>query len=132
MSFLRCSEVAPLRVLRARADLANQATLHQAGKACARRADTHRRVETQNNSAFQKARNDVGLSQVRVHDLRHTYGQRLRDAGVSEEDRALLLGHAGNGMPQHYAAATVAKRLEATNAVRKTRDRTMVLRGANG
>ena len=92
----------------------------------------HRRVVTQNNSAFQKARDDVGLSQVRVHDLRHTYGQRLRDAGVSEEDRAMLLGHAGNGMPLHYAAATVAKLLEATNAVLKTRDRTMVLRVANG
>ena len=38
MSFLLCSEVAPLRVLRAGADLANQATLHQAGKACACRA----------------------------------------------------------------------------------------------
>ena len=38
MSFLRGSEVAPLRVLRAGADLANQATLHQAGKACACRA----------------------------------------------------------------------------------------------
>ncbi len=42
MSFLHCSEVAPLRVLRARADLANQATLHQAGKACARRAGSCR------------------------------------------------------------------------------------------
>ncbi len=38
MSFLRCSEVAPLRVLRVRADLANQAALHQAGKACLCRA----------------------------------------------------------------------------------------------
>ena len=38
----------------------------------------------------------------------HTFGQRLRDAGVSEEDRALLLGHAIAGMPQHYAAATIA------------------------
>jgi hypothetical protein len=60
------------------------------------------------------------------------FSQRLRDPGVSEEDRALLLGHAGNGMPQHYAAATVAKLLEATNAVLKARDRTMVLPVANG
>ena len=95
-------------------------------------AKGHRRVETQNNSAFQKAREAVGLAKVRVHDLRHTYGQRLRDAGVSEEDRALLLGHAGNGMPQHYATATVARLLEAANAVLKTRDRTMVLRVVNG
>jgi hypothetical protein len=44
----------------------------------------------------------------------------------------LLPGHAGNEMPQHYAAATVAKLLEATTTVVKTRDRTMVLRMANG
>ncbi len=94
--------------------------------------NARRRVETQNKSAFQKARNAVGLSQLRVHDLRHTYGQRLRDAGVSQEDRTLLLGHADSGMPRHYAAATVAKLLEASNAVLKTRDRTMVLRVANG
>ena len=94
--------------------------------------NARRRVETQNKSAFQKARNGVGLSQLRVHDVRHTYGQRLRDAGVSQEDRALLLGHADSGMPRHSAAATVAKLLEASNAVLKTRDRTMVLRVANG
>jgi len=92
----------------------------------------HRRVETQNNTALQKARDDVGLRQVRVHDLRHTYGERLRDTGVSEEDYALLLGHAGNGIPQHYATATVARLLEAATAVLKTRDRTMVLRVVNG
>lgn len=91
-----------------------------------------RRIGTQNNSAFQKAREDVGLSQVRVHDLRHTYGQRLRDAGVSEEDRALLLGHAIHGMPQHYATATLDRLLDAANSVLQTRDRTMVLRVANG
>jgi hypothetical protein len=51
---------------------------------------------------------------------------------VSEQDRALLLGHADNGMPQYYASETVAKLLDAANAVLKTRDRTMVLRVANG
>jgi len=91
-----------------------------------------RRIATQNNSAFQKARADVDLSQVRVHDLRHTFGQRLRDAGVQEEDRALLLGHAVQGMPQHYATATLERILDAANSVLKTRDRTMVLRIANG
>lgn len=90
------------------------------------------RIATQNNSAFQKARTDVGLGQVRVHDLRHTFGQRLRDAGVSEEDRALLLGHAVQGMPQHYATATLERLLEAANSVLQTRDRTMVLRVVNG
>jgi integrase len=54
---------------------------------------------------------------VREHDLRHTFGQRLRDAGVSEEDRALQLGHAIEGVPRHYATATVARLVEAANSV---------------
>jgi len=69
---------------------------------------------------------------VRVHDLRHTFGQRLRDAGVQAEDRALLLGHAIQGMAQHYATATLERLLEAANSVLDKRDRTMVLRVATG
>lgn len=49
-------------------------------------------AHTMNNTAFQNARRKARLGRRRVHDLRHTFGQRLRDAGVSEEDRALLLG----------------------------------------
>ena len=41
---------------------------------------------------------EVKLHQVRVHDLKHTFGRRLRAAGVSFEDRQDLLGHrSGNG-----------------------------------
>lgn len=87
---------------------------------------------TQNNSAWQKARADVGLEQVRVHDLRHTFGQRLRDAGVSQEDRDLLMGHASEGMSQHYATATLERLLQAANSVSRTVDRTTVLRVVNG
>lgn len=90
------------------------------------------RVGTINTAVYQKARSDVGLSQVRVHDLRHTFGQRLRDAGVREEDRALLLGHAIEGMPQHYATATVARLVDAANSAALTRDGTTLLRVANG
>lgn len=32
------------------------------------------------------------------------------------------------GMPQHYATATLERLLDAANSVRQTRDRTMVLR----
>jgi len=90
------------------------------------------RVHTMNNTAFQNARRAAKLERVRVHDLRHTFGQRLRDAGVSEEDRALLLGHAITGMPQHYATATIARLVEAANKVTQTRDRTTLLRVVNG
>jgi integrase len=60
---------------------------------------------------------------MRIHDIRHTFGQRLRDANVSEEDGALLLGHAIDGMRQRYASATVARLVEAANKVQRTGDR---------
>lgn len=87
----------------------------------------YHRMGTLNNTAWQSARSAVGLGMVRIHDLRHTYGQRLRDAGVSEEDRALLLGHAVGGMPQLYATATVARLVEAANKAQYTMDRTTLL-----
>lgn len=89
-------------------------------------------IATMNNTAFQNARAAAGLERMRVHDLRHTFGQRLRDAGVPEEDRALLLGHAIEGMPQHYATATIARLVEMANKVRETFDRTTILRVVNG
>ena len=92
----------------------------------------YRPIETMNNTAFQGARRAARLERVRVHDLRHTFGQRLGEAGVVEEDRALLLGHAITGMPQHYATATIARLVEAANKVRETRDRTTLLRVVNG
>ena len=90
------------------------------------------RLGTMNNTGWQNARASVGLAKVRVHDLRHTYGQRLRDAGVDAEDRALLLGHAIEGMPQHYATATVARLVDAANKAAFTVDRTTLLRVLNG
>lgn len=92
----------------------------------------YRRVDTMNNTAFQAAREAAGLPGVRVHDLRHTFGQRLRAAGVAEEDRALLLGHAVQGMPQHYATATVGRLVHLANQVQETDDRTTLLRVVNG
>lgn len=90
------------------------------------------RVDTMNNTGFQSARKAAGLPGVRVHDLRHTFGQRLREAGVSAEDRALLLGHAAEDMPQHYASSTIARLVELANRVADTRDRTTLLRVING
>ena len=92
----------------------------------------YRPIDTINNNGFQKARRAAGLERVRVHDLRHTFGQRLRDAGVAEEDRALLLGHAIAGMPQHYATATIARLVEVANKANETHDRTTLLRVVNG
>ncbi len=45
-----------------------------------------------NNKSWQKVREETGIP-ARVHDLKHTFGRRLRSAGVSFEDRQDLLGH---------------------------------------
>ena len=89
------------------------------------------RIETMNNTGFRAARKAAGLAGVRVHDLRHRFGQRLREAGVQAEDRALLLGHALEGMPQHYAKARIA-RLVALAKVTETRVHVTLLRVING
>ena len=34
-----------------------------------------------------------GFRNLRVHDLRHSFGRRLRSAGVNKETRSALLGH---------------------------------------
>jgi integrase len=64
------------------------------------------------NSAWKKARERVGLGQARVHDLRHTFGQRLRAAGVPLEDRKALLGHKCGDVTTHYSALELAKAID--------------------
>ena len=68
-------------------------------------------------SAWQRARERAGLSQVRVHDLKHTFGRRLRAAGVSFEDRQDLLGHRSGRITTHYSAAELSKLIEAADSV---------------
>jgi integrase len=46
-----------------------------------------------------------GFRRVRVHDLKHTFGRRLRAAGVSFEDRQDLLGHKSRRITTHYSEA---------------------------
>ena len=41
-----------------------------------------RKLDRMTNRAWRRAREAVGLNLVRVHDLRHTFGMRLRAAGV--------------------------------------------------
>jgi len=47
------------------------------------------RVENVNNTAWQLARKIAGISDLHIHDLRHTVGMRLREAGVREETKRL-------------------------------------------
>lgn len=74
-------------------------------------------VTKMNNTAWKRARKLAGLSQVRVHDLKHTFGRRLRAAGVSYEDRQDLLGHKSGRITTHYSAAELHNLIEAANKV---------------
>lgn len=70
-----------------------------------------------NNNGWQCARNRVGLPHVRVHDLKHTFGRRLRAAGVGLEDRQDLLGHRSGKITTHYSAAEIENLYKAANRV---------------
>ena len=70
-----------------------------------------------NNSAWKRARALVGLLQVRVHDLKHTFDRRLRAAGVPLETRKVLLGDRNGDITAHYSAPDLAELLEAATRV---------------
>jgi predicted HicB family RNase H-like nuclease len=59
----------------------------------------------------------AGFRAVRVHDLKHTFGHRLRAAGVSFEDRKVLLGHKTFDVTTHYSAAEIGFLIAATERV---------------
>ncbi len=70
-----------------------------------------------NITAWRNARKRANLTCVRVHDLKHTFGRRLRAAGVSFEDRQDLLGHRSGRITTHYSSAELSNLYEAANKV---------------
>ncbi|MEN8169168.1 MAG: tyrosine-type recombinase/integrase [Pseudomonadota bacterium] len=86
------------------------------------------------NSAWLRARKKIGLPMVRVHDLKHTFGRRLRALGISFEDRQDLLGHRSGRITTHYSAAELTKLIEAAESVCNREDKRpelVILRGLN-
>ena len=85
------------------------------------------RIDTMNNGGWQAARvrwsarykkefnreAPDGLRTLHVHDLRHTFGRRLRALGVSNETRADLLGHTNGNITTDYSSAEVGELLAA-------------------
>ena len=75
-----------------------------------------------NNSAWKRAWRLVGLPTEKgilkgVHNLRHTFGKRLRSAGVPLETRKALLGHANGDITTHYSAAELQELINAVEAI---------------
>jgi integrase len=91
-----------------------------------------------NGTAFRKARRRAtkklpNLKNVGVHNLKHTYGARLRVAGVPEEDRNFLTGHKGRmSMTTYYSVPELTKMLEYSNRVCKLDDRLILLKRKAG
>ena len=53
--------------------------------------------------AWFMVRDSAGLSDVRIHDLRHTFASLLVNKGVSLYEVQTLLGHSSPQMTQRYA-----------------------------
>jgi integrase len=94
-----------------------------------------------NDSAWRKARKrsaekwekihgqpaHEGFKRLRVHDLKHTFGRRLRAADVPHEDRQVLLGHTNGSVTSHYSAAELGKLIEYADRVAATATHTPAL-----
>ena len=65
----------------------------------------------------------LGFASIRVHDLKHTFGRRLRAAGVTLEDRKALLGHKNGSITSHYSTAELGQLIEAANKASSTDSR---------
>ena len=78
------------------------------------------------NSAWRRARDRAKLPGFRVHDLRHTFGHRLRAAGVGFEDRQDLLGHKSERITTHYSAPDITRLVEAAEKVCEKRPNTVL------
>jgi integrase len=82
------------------------------------------RIETMNNTAWQRARREIGIADLHIHDLRHTVGMRLREAEVREETIADIIWHKRPGMTAHYSVAQIGELVEALNRITDERSRT--------
>ena len=91
-------------------------------------------INGMNGTAFRKARKRAtkklpSLRNVGIHNLKHTYGARLRVAGVPEEDRSFLTGHKNRmSMATYYSAPELKKMLEYSNRVCQQNDNLVLLK----
>jgi integrase len=82
-----------------------------------------RPIETMNNTGWQRARKEVGLGDLHVHDLRHTTGMRLREAGVSDATRTDILWHASPSMTHYYSMAQIVELHSALEKIKEDNGR---------
>ena len=74
------------------------------------------------DKAWYRAWKDAGLPQGKemkkgVHNLRHTFGKRLRDAAVDDRDVQDLLHHMPKSVTRHYSAPELRKLKECVERI---------------
>src|ERR1044072_3940934 len=67
---------------------------------------------------FAEACRLAGVTDLRWHDLRHTFGTRLAEAGCSEATIAELMGHTDPKTTRRYTHATARAKRAAVEAAR--------------
>lgn len=92
----------------------------------------NRPINNMNNSGWQKAWKKAGLPVTEeyvhgVHNLKHTFGRRLRAAGVPKETRKVLLGHTSKDITTHYSAAELKELMDASNSILEAKGNTPTL-----
>lgn len=65
---------------------------------------------------------DEPLIRKGIHNLRHTFGHRLRTEGIGPEDRDSLLGHNNKSLTQHYALPTIERLAVLAESITKARE----------
>jgi integrase len=75
---------------------------------------------TDPKKAFGTACRLAGINNLHWHDLRHTFGTKLAEAGFSEATIADLMGHSDPETTRRYTHATDRAKRAAVEAVRIT------------
>jgi integrase len=76
-------------------------------------------IARMSNSAWYSGRSAAGLGDLHVHDLRHTVGLRMREAGVPDRTQDDILWHSRATMTAHYSQAQI---MEIYGALEKIKD----------
>lgn len=61
-----------------------------------------------------------------IHNCRHTFAHRLRAAGVPQEDRNALLGHANTNLAEHYSTPDIGRLLAYAERVTERKETTVL------
>lgn len=110
---LLCNDVATAVVNRLRGKHAQNVFTYTPKGVCAE----PRPIAYLNNNGWRMGCERAGLVGLHIHDLRHTFGYRLRQAGVDKQTRGELLGHAASDMTEHYSMADLGHLFQQVNLI---------------